>query len=55
MTRDMWLGLARHLLTVLGGYFVAKGSIDSATADTIIGASIALGGAAWSVVDKKQR
>ena len=55
MTRDMWLGLARHILTVVGGYFVAKGSIDSSTADTIIVASVALGGAAWSVAEKKKR
>jgi hypothetical protein len=53
MTREMWLGLARHVLTIIGGGFVAKGYVDASTADTIIGASIALGGAAWSVADKR--
>jgi hypothetical protein len=49
----MWLGLARHILTLLGGVFVAKGQIDENTLDTLVGASVALGGAAWSVIDKK--
>ena len=55
MTREMWKGIARHLLTVIGGAFVAKGYIDAATVDAIIGASLTLGGAAWSIADKKRR
>jgi len=55
MTREMWLGLARHILTALGGFFVAKGAVDAATAEVIVGATITLGGAAWSIVDKTRR
>ena len=55
MSRDIWLGLARHLLTALGGFLVARGSIDAATAEAVVGASITLGGAAWSIADKKRR
>lgn len=54
MTRDMWLGLARHILTLVGGIFVAKGQIDSDTLNTAVGAAVALGGAAWSVADKRK-
>lgn len=55
MTREMWKGIARHLLTVIGGAFVAKGYIDAATADAIVGGSIAVGGVIWSMADKKGR
>lgn len=55
MNRDMILGLVRHVLTFGGGYFVAKGYTDTATAETLISALVALGGAVWSVVDKKSR
>lgn len=55
MTKDMWLGLARHILTLVGGIFVAKGQIDASTLDTVVGAAVTIGGVAWSVVDKKGR
>jgi hypothetical protein len=51
MTRDMWLGLTRHVLTLMGG----KGQIDASTVDTVVGAAVTIGGVAWSVVDKKGR
>ena len=54
MTRDMWLGLARHVLTLLGGVLVARGQIDADTLNTAVGAAVALGGAAWSVADKRK-
>lgn len=55
MTRDMWLGLARHLLTLIGGVFVAKGQIDADSMNTAVGAAVTIGGVAWSIVDKKKR
>ena len=55
MTKDMWLGLARHILTLVGGVFVAKGAIDADTLNTAVGAAVALGGAAWSVAEKRGR
>jgi hypothetical protein len=47
-------GLVRHALTVLGGYLVAKGALDPAAVDTIVGAIMTLGGAGWSFMAKKQ-
>jgi hypothetical protein len=55
MTKDMWLGLARHILTLVGGIFVAKGHLDASTLDTVVGAAVTIGGAAWSIADKKGR
>jgi hypothetical protein len=54
MTRDMWLGLVRHLLTLIGGVFVAKGQIDADTVNTAVGAAVSLGGVAWSIADKRK-
>lgn len=55
MDKTIWLALARHVLTALGGYLVATGSIDAAAAETAVGAIVTLGGVAWSVADKKMR
>ncbi len=54
MTREIYLGLARHVLTALGGFFVARGSIDADIMNTSVGAAITLGGAIWSVMDKRK-
>jgi hypothetical protein len=55
MNNDMWLGVIRHVLTVLGGFFVAKGYVDDDTLNTAVGAATTLAGVAWSVLDKKGR
>lgn len=47
--------LARHLLTAGGGVLVAKGTIDEATATSLIGALSTLFGFAWALFDKKGR
>jgi len=55
MNRDMWLGIFRHFLTVAGGFFVAKGYVDTDTVNTAVGATSALVGVVWSVVEKGNR
>lgn len=55
MSKDIWLGLVRHILTAIGGYLVARGTLDAATVETGVGAVVTLGGVAWSVLDKKKR
>jgi hypothetical protein len=54
MTREIYLGLARHILTALGGFLVARGSVDADTMNTGVGAAITLGGVVWSVIDKRK-
>jgi len=55
MPKEVWLGFARHILTFVGGLLVARGTLDAATAEAVVGAAITLGGAAWSAADKKKR
>lgn len=55
MKLDMILGLVRHILTLVGGYYVSRGTIDQSTADTAIGALTALAGVSWSIHDKASR
>ena len=49
------MGIARHLLTMLGGYLVAKGTIDAAAAETIVGAGVSIVGVVWSLMEKRGR
>lgn len=48
------MGIARHLLTLAGGYLVAKGTIDAAAAETLVGAGVSIVGVVWSVLDKRK-
>ena len=49
------LGVVRHVLTLGGGYLVARGTIDSSSADTLVGAGVSIAGVIWSIVDKRLR
>jgi hypothetical protein len=51
----MLFGLLRHVLTMAGGYLVAKGYVSEGDVETIAGATIALAGVAWSAFDKRGR
>jgi hypothetical protein len=53
MNSAVIFGLVRHVLTLAGGYLVAKGHLDPETSETIIGALITLLGAGWSITSKK--
>jgi hypothetical protein len=52
MKFEVALGLLRHLLTLVGGYYVASGKLDASNAETIIGAVTSLVGAGWSIKHK---
>ena len=52
MKLEVILGLVRHLLTLVGGYYVAQGKLDPENASTIVGAVTTLVGAGWSVKHK---
>ena len=47
------LGIARHILTLIGGYLVAKGTIDNGMAETLVGAGVSIIGVVWSIVNKR--
>jgi hypothetical protein len=52
MNFEVVLGLVRHFLTLVGGYYVAQGKLDPANASTIVGAVTSLVGAGWSIKHK---
>lgn len=55
MMKDMVLGIARHVITTAGGALVAQGLLDQASANTAVGAIVALLGVGWSVYEKRVR
>lgn len=55
MSKEVILGLIRHVLTAGGGVLATKGVVDSETVGVIIGALITIAGAVWSVMDKKAK
>jgi hypothetical protein len=55
MSKDVILGLIRHVLTAAGGLLVAKGRLDVTDMDTIAGAVVTIIGGIWSVYDKRQK
>lgn len=54
MNPDILLGIARHILTALGGMLVARGWTDAAGLDTAVGALMTLAGFGWSVWQKRR-
>ncbi len=52
MSKERVLGIIRHTLTFVGGFLVMKGLVDETMLTEIIGSTVGLIGAIWSVVDK---
>lgn len=55
MKKTQILGLVRHALTVGGGYFIAKGTLDEGTVNEIVGAIMTLIGTSWSFVSPEKK
>jgi opacity protein-like surface antigen len=55
MNAEIILGFVRHLLTIVGGLLVAKGSLSSGVMDAVIGGVLAVAGTVWSAVQKVQQ
>ena len=53
MNSAVIFGLVRHVLTLAGGYLVAKGHVDPEQVETLIGALVTLIGGVWSITSKK--
>lgn len=52
LSKEQILGIIRHALTFAGGICVMKGIVDETMVTEIIGGTMALVGAIWSIVDK---
>jgi hypothetical protein len=53
MNADQVGGIVRAILAAIGGYFVGKGLVDSATMTTIVGAAATIAAAVWSAWTNK--
>lgn len=53
MNAEQWWGVIRTILAALGGWVVAKGYVDNATLQAVLGALGTIFVAVWSVVAKK--
>jgi hypothetical protein len=49
LSNPVYLGLARHALTLAAGALVSRGILDAGMVDTAVGAVLALGSVGWSV------
>jgi len=54
MTSEVWMGFVRHLLTMLGGVFIAKGWVTEAHWPEVLGATMTLIGFVASMMAKKK-
>jgi hypothetical protein len=52
MSKDQKMGVIRHVLTFVGGIFLAKGIIDESTLTDVVASIMVLVGTAWSLWDK---
>jgi hypothetical protein len=52
MTQEQAMGIARHILTMAGGYLVSQGLTDQPTMVAIVGGLSAALGVAWSYFSK---
>lgn len=52
MSKDVWMGFVRHVLTMLGGVFIAKGWVTEAMWPEVLGAVMTLVGFVASYVAK---
>lgn len=52
MSKEMVLGVVRHVLTFGGGLLVTKGLVDESIMLELVGGVITLVGGLWSVIAK---
>lgn len=50
---EIW-GLCRHIITIIGGVLIAKGTITTDSYHMILGATTSIAGTGWSVFNKIQ-
>lgn len=55
MLKPALMGIARHVFSLAAGALVARGVIDAAQADVLIGAAIGIATVALSVIEKRRR
>lgn len=54
LNESQWLGVVRHLLSAIGGVAVYNGVVTEDEAASVVGASLALFAAIWSILTKQK-
>lgn len=54
LNKDQMLGMVRHVMTLGGGWWIAKGVVDENTMSQLIGAVMTIIGFVWSISEKKK-
>ena len=54
LNESQWLGVVRHLLSAIGGVAVYNGVVTEDEAASVVGASLTLFAAIWSVLTKQK-
>jgi hypothetical protein len=52
MTKEKILGIARHVLTFVGGILITKGVVEEPIVNEVIGTIVTVIGTVWSVITK---
>jgi hypothetical protein len=55
MNKEQILGILRHCLTFAGGILLAKGYVEEALLEEVIGSIVTIVGAAWSIKIKTEK
>jgi len=55
MNKEQFLGIIRHTLTFVGGFWVMRGVTDESFVTEIVGGLITAIGGVWSIVDKAKK
>ena len=55
MDLQQWLGVGRHVLTTVGGIFVAKGVIGESEVEALAGAIVTIAGIVLSIINKRRK
>jgi hypothetical protein len=53
MSKEMVLGVIRHILTFGGGLLATKGWVEDVDVATGVGAAVTLIGLVWSIIQKR--
>lgn len=54
LNESQWLGVVRHLLSAIGGVAVYNGVVTEDEAASILGCSLTLFAAIWSILTKQK-
>lgn len=55
MKKEQILGIIRHALTTVGGFFIAKGYLSESLIEEISAGALIIIGTVWSIIEKLKK